>query len=30
LGVETINGVQYFVATGDFSEPIGPGFWERS
>jgi ubiquinol-cytochrome c reductase iron-sulfur subunit len=30
LGVETVDGVQYFVATGDFSEPIGPGFWERS
>jgi ubiquinol-cytochrome c reductase iron-sulfur subunit len=23
------DGKQYFVARGDFPEPIGPGFWER-
>jgi ubiquinol-cytochrome c reductase iron-sulfur subunit len=30
LGVEVIDGRQYFVAKRDFDEPIGPGFWERS
>jgi ubiquinol-cytochrome c reductase iron-sulfur subunit len=30
LGVEVIDGRQYFVAKRDFIEPIGPGFWERS
>ncbi|HEY2041995.1 MAG TPA: Rieske 2Fe-2S domain-containing protein [Jatrophihabitans sp.] len=29
LGVETIDGRQYFVAKGDFPEAIGPAFWER-
>jgi ubiquinol-cytochrome c reductase iron-sulfur subunit len=29
LGVEVVDGVQYFVAKGDFPEPIGPAFWER-
>jgi len=29
LGVELVNGTQYFVAQGDFPEPIGPSFWER-
>jgi ubiquinol-cytochrome c reductase iron-sulfur subunit len=29
LGVEVVDGVQYFVATQDYQEPIGPGFWER-
>jgi ubiquinol-cytochrome c reductase iron-sulfur subunit len=29
LGVEVVDGVQYFVAKGDYSEPIGPAFWER-
>jgi ubiquinol-cytochrome c reductase iron-sulfur subunit len=30
LGVEIgDDGRQYFVALGDFPEPIGPGFWER-
>jgi ubiquinol-cytochrome c reductase iron-sulfur subunit len=29
LGVEVIDGRQYFVAKGDFREPIGPGYWER-
>jgi ubiquinol-cytochrome c reductase iron-sulfur subunit len=24
------DGRQYFVATSDYHEPIGPGFWERS
>jgi ubiquinol-cytochrome c reductase iron-sulfur subunit len=24
------DGRQYFVATADYNEPIGPGFWERS
>ena len=24
------DGQQYFVAKSDFTEPIGPGFWERS
>jgi hypothetical protein len=27
--VEVIDGVQYFVAKGDFQEQIGPAFWER-
>jgi ubiquinol-cytochrome c reductase iron-sulfur subunit len=30
LGVEIIDGRQYFVAKRDYVEPIGPGFWERS
>jgi ubiquinol-cytochrome c reductase iron-sulfur subunit len=30
LGVEVVDGVQYFVAPQDYQEPIGPGFWERS
>ncbi|SOD74391.1 menaquinol-cytochrome c reductase iron-sulfur subunit precursor [Jatrophihabitans sp. GAS493] len=29
LGVEIIDGRQYFVAKSDFREPIGPGYWER-
>jgi ubiquinol-cytochrome c reductase iron-sulfur subunit len=29
LGVEVVDGAQYFVAPQDFQEPIGPGFWER-
>jgi ubiquinol-cytochrome c reductase iron-sulfur subunit len=29
LGVEVVDGHQYFVALKDFQEPIGPGFWER-
>ncbi len=30
LGVEVgSDGRQYFVALGDFPEPIGPAFWER-
>lgn len=29
LGVEVVDGVQYFVAVGDYHEPIGPAFWER-
>lgn len=29
LGVEVVNGSQYFVAKGDFPEAIGPAFWER-
>jgi ubiquinol-cytochrome c reductase iron-sulfur subunit len=29
LGVEVVNGRQYFVAKKDFPEPIGPAFWER-
>jgi ubiquinol-cytochrome c reductase iron-sulfur subunit len=30
LGVEVgADGRQYFVATSDFHEPIGPGYWER-
>jgi ubiquinol-cytochrome c reductase iron-sulfur subunit len=29
LGVEVVDGVQYFVAVADFQEPIGPAFWER-
>jgi ubiquinol-cytochrome c reductase iron-sulfur subunit len=29
LGVEVIDGRQFFVAKKDFIEPIGPGFWER-
>ena len=30
LGVEVVDGRQFFVAKADFPEPIGPGFWERS
>jgi ubiquinol-cytochrome c reductase iron-sulfur subunit len=31
LGVEVgEDGRQYFVATSDYKEPIGPAFWERS
>jgi ubiquinol-cytochrome c reductase iron-sulfur subunit len=29
LGVEVVDGKQYFVARGDFPEAIGPAFWER-
>jgi ubiquinol-cytochrome c reductase iron-sulfur subunit len=29
LGVEVVDGVQYFVATQDYHEAIGPAFWER-
>jgi len=29
LGIEVVDGRQYFVAVKDFQEPIGPGFWER-
>jgi ubiquinol-cytochrome c reductase iron-sulfur subunit len=29
LGVEVVDGKQYFVALADFPEPIGPAFWER-
>lgn len=29
LGVELVNGTQYFVAENDFPEAIGPAFWER-
>jgi len=29
LGVEVVDGRQYFVAKGDFPEAIGPAFWER-
>jgi ubiquinol-cytochrome c reductase iron-sulfur subunit len=29
LGVEVVDGKQYFVAEGDFPEAIGPAFWER-
>jgi ubiquinol-cytochrome c reductase iron-sulfur subunit len=29
LGVEVVSGTQYFVAKGDFPEPVGPAFWER-
>ena len=29
LGVEVVNGTQYFVAQGDYPEPVGPAFWER-
>jgi ubiquinol-cytochrome c reductase iron-sulfur subunit len=29
LGVEVVDGQQYFVAEGDFPEAIGPAFWER-
>jgi len=29
LGVEVVDGKQYFVAKGDFPEAIGPSFWER-
>ncbi len=29
LGVEVVDGVQYFVARADYPEPIGPAFWER-
>lgn len=26
----TVDGAGYFVAQGDFKEPVGPSFWERS
>jgi ubiquinol-cytochrome c reductase iron-sulfur subunit len=29
IGVEVVDGKQYFVAKGDFPEAIGPAFWER-
>jgi ubiquinol-cytochrome c reductase iron-sulfur subunit len=29
LGVEVVDGTQYFVARNDFPEAIGPAFWER-
>ncbi|MFL6163109.1 MAG: Rieske 2Fe-2S domain-containing protein [Jatrophihabitantaceae bacterium] len=29
LGVEVVDGTQYFVAKGDYPEPVGPAFWER-
>jgi ubiquinol-cytochrome c reductase iron-sulfur subunit len=29
LGVEVVDGKQYFKANGDFPEAIGPAFWER-
>ena len=29
LGVEVVDGKQYFVAKGDYPEPVGPAFWER-
>ncbi|MEO6703734.1 MAG: Rieske 2Fe-2S domain-containing protein [Jatrophihabitantaceae bacterium] len=29
LGVEIVDGTQYFVAKADFPEAIGPAFWER-
>jgi len=29
LGVEVVDGRQYFVAKADFPEAIGPAFWER-
>jgi len=29
LGVEVVDGKQYFIAEGDFPEAIGPAFWER-
>ncbi len=29
LGVEVVDGKQYFIAKGDFPEAIGPAFWER-
>ncbi|MCW2539745.1 MAG: Rieske (2Fe-2S) protein [Frankiales bacterium] len=29
IGVEEVDGKQYFVAKGDFPEAIGPAFWER-
>jgi ubiquinol-cytochrome c reductase iron-sulfur subunit len=25
----TVDEEGYFIATGDFTEPIGPTFWER-
>jgi ubiquinol-cytochrome c reductase iron-sulfur subunit len=29
LGVEVVDGKQYFIARDDFPEAIGPAFWER-
>jgi len=29
IGVQVVDGRQYFVARGDFPEAIGPAFWER-
>lgn len=29
IDVEVVNGQNYFVSRSDFTEAIGPGFWER-
>jgi ubiquinol-cytochrome c reductase iron-sulfur subunit len=29
IGVETVDGVQYFISRDGFPEPVGPGFWDR-
>jgi ubiquinol-cytochrome c reductase iron-sulfur subunit len=29
LSIEVVDGRQFFVATHDFVEPIGPAYWER-
>ena len=29
LGIEVVDGTQYFVGRHDFVEPIGPAYWER-
>ena len=29
LGIEVVDGTQYFVGRHDFNEPIGPAYWER-
>ncbi len=29
IGIEVVNGTQYFVSKNDFPEAIGPAFWER-
>lgn len=29
IGIEIVNGAQYFVSKNDFPEAIGPAFWER-
>jgi ubiquinol-cytochrome c reductase iron-sulfur subunit len=29
IDVETVDGKSYFVSRSDFTEAIGPGFWER-
>jgi ubiquinol-cytochrome c reductase iron-sulfur subunit len=29
LGIEVVDGTQYFEGRHDYDEPIGPAYWER-